>query len=80
MSEAIAAHHLRAIVERVERMNGEKDDLNADIKAIYDEARGNGFDVKIIKEVIRLRKKGRDERQEHDAVLSLYLTALGEPA
>lgn len=77
MTEAVAADQLRTIVERVERMNGEKEDINADIKAIYDEARSNGFNVKIVKEVIRLRKMDHDDRQERDAVLSLYLEALG---
>lgn len=76
MTEAVAATQLRAIVERIERINSEIDDLNTGKRDVYAEAKANGFEPKIIREVIKLRKMDRDDRQERDAVLSLYLEAL----
>jgi len=76
MTEAVAATQLRAIVERIERINAEIDDLNTGKRDVYAEAKANGFEPKIIREVIKLRKMDRDDRQERDAVLSLYLEAL----
>jgi len=80
MTEAVAADHLRQLIERVERLEEEKAAMAADIKEIYDEAKSNGFDPKIMRQVIKIRKMDRDDRQEQEAVLSLYLEALGEPA
>lgn len=68
---------LRAFVERIERLSEEKDALQADIKEVYAEAKGNGFDTKTIRRVISLRKKEDAERQEEEAMLELYLHALG---
>ncbi|MDF1720944.1 MAG: DUF2312 domain-containing protein [Minwuia sp.] len=79
MTEAVAADHLRQLIERVERLEEEKAAMAADIKEIYDEAKSNGFEPKIMRQVIKLRKMDRDDRQEQEAVLSLYLEALGEP-
>lgn len=76
MTEAIAAAQLRAIVERIERINAEIDDMNTDKRDVYAEAKANGFEPKIIREVIKLRKMDRDDRQERDAVLNLYLEAI----
>ncbi|MFC0282427.1 DUF2312 domain-containing protein [Camelimonas abortus] len=76
-STGIAADELRQIVERIERFDAEIADLNAGKKDVYAEARGRGFEVKIIKQVIALRRKDAAERQEHEAVLELYLQALG---
>lgn len=76
MTEAVAAAQLRAIVERIERINAEIDGLNTGKRDVYAEAKANGFEPKIIREVIKLRKMDRDDRQERDAVLSLYLEAL----
>ena len=72
----IARDQLRAIVERIEFINVAIDALNIDKRDVYAEAKANGFEPKIIREVIKLRKMDRDDRQERDAVLSLYLEAL----
>ncbi|MBO9458989.1 DUF2312 domain-containing protein [Labrenzia sp. R5_0] len=73
----VAADQLRSIVERIERLEEEKKVLSDDIKDVYAEAKGNGFDVKILRKVISLRKKQPHEREEEEAVLDLYLHALG---
>lgn len=78
MTEVVAADHLRQLIERVERLEEEKAAMAADIKEIYDEAKSNGFEPKIMRQVIKLRKMDRDDRQEQEAILSLYLEALGE--
>ncbi|WP_346892187.1 DUF2312 domain-containing protein [uncultured Roseibium sp.] len=79
MSEpgGVAADQLRAFVERVERLEEEKKVISDDIKDVYAEAKGNGFDVKILRKVVSLRKKQPHEREEEEAVLDLYLHALG---
>lgn len=68
---------LRSLVERIERLDEEIKGLNNDKRDIYSEARGNGFDVKALKQVIRLRAQDPAERQETDAIVNTYLTALG---
>ncbi|RXT29353.1 hypothetical protein B5P46_11770 [Rhizobium leguminosarum] len=68
---------LRAFVERIEFVEGEIKDLNDDKKDIYGEARAMGYDVKILKKVIQLRRKDADQRAEEDAILDTYLHALG---
>ncbi|HJN25768.1 MAG TPA: DUF2312 domain-containing protein, partial [Rhodospirillales bacterium] len=68
----IAADRLRSFIERIERLEEEKAALAADIKEIYSEAKGTGFDVKVIRMVVRLRKMDQSDRQEQDAVLDLY--------
>ena len=73
----IAAAQLKTIVERIERLEEEKKALADDIRDVYAEAKGNGFDTKILRTVIRLRKQDRAEREEQDALLDLYLHALG---
>ena len=73
----IAQDQLRTIVERIERLEEEKAAIAADIKEVYAEAKGNGFDTKVLRKVMRLRKQDRAERQEEEAVLELYLHALG---
>lgn len=70
---------LRAIVERIERLEEEKKTIAADIKEVYAEAKGNGFDVKILRKVISLRKKDVNERQEEESMIDVYLAALGAP-
>jgi uncharacterized protein (UPF0335 family) len=69
---------LKAIVERVERLEEDKAAVAADIKEVYAEAKGNGFDVKTVRRAVRWRKQDRARRQEEEALLDLYLTALGE--
>lgn len=68
---------LEIIVERIERLEGEKSQITNDIKEVYSEAKGNGFDAKALRKLIALRKQDRDERQEQEAILELYQQALG---
>ena len=72
----IAATKLRAFVERIERLEAEKADIGSDIKEIYAEAKGNGFDPKIMRKVIALRKMEEPDRREQDELLDLYRRAL----
>lgn len=76
-SGGIAAGQLKSIVERIERMEEEKKALSDDIRDIYAEAKANGFDTKTLRTVVRLRKQDRAEREEQEALLDLYLHALG---
>ncbi len=76
-SEAVNAAHLRAFIERIERLEEEKKALSDDIKDVYGEAKGNGFDVKIIRKIVSIRKQDRDKRREEEEILDLYLAALG---
>ncbi|MCT4656432.1 MAG: DUF2312 domain-containing protein [Cohaesibacter sp.] len=73
----VAADQLRAFVERIERLEEEKKAIADDIKDVYAEAKGNGYDVKVMRQVVRLRKQDSNERQEMEALLDLYLHALG---
>ena len=73
----IARDQLRSIIERIERLEEEKQAIADDIKDVYAEAKGNGFDTKIIRTVIRIRKQDTAERQEQEALLDVYLAALG---
>jgi uncharacterized protein (UPF0335 family) len=72
-----AAGQLQSIVERIEKLEEEKGALGADIKEVYSEAKGNGFDTKILRQIIRIRKLDKADRQEQEAVLDLYMSALG---
>jgi uncharacterized protein (UPF0335 family) len=72
-----AAEQLKAFIERIERLEEEKKALAEDIKEVYSEAKGTGFDTKIIRKIISLRKKDAAERQEEEAILELYMQALG---
>ncbi len=76
-AEAVNAGHLRAFIERIERLEEEKKALSDDIKDVYAEAKGNGFDVKIIRKIVSIRKQDRDKRREEEEILDLYLAALG---
>lgn len=73
----IAGEQLRTIVERIERLEEEKQTIADDIKDVFAEAKGNGFDVKALRALIRLRKQEPNERQEHEAILDVYMHALG---
>ncbi|MEI8396281.1 MAG: DUF2312 domain-containing protein [Rhodospirillaceae bacterium] len=73
----IAGAQLRSIVERVERLEEEKKGLQDDIKEIMAEAKGNGFEPKVVRKVISLRKKSKEDRQEEEMLLDLYKQALG---
>ncbi|WP_235915795.1 DUF2312 domain-containing protein [Brucella anthropi] len=73
----MAAGQLRAFIERIERLEEEKSAIGGDIKEVYAELKGSGFDPKIVRILIRLRKKEDHERQEEEAMLHLYMDALG---
>ncbi|HEX2215181.1 MAG TPA: DUF2312 domain-containing protein [Xanthobacteraceae bacterium] len=72
-----AKDHLKAFVERIERLEEEKKAIADDIRDVFAEAKANGFDVKALRSVVRLRKQDVDERKEHEAILETYLHALG---
>lgn len=76
-SQTIAAGQLRAFIERIERLEEEKKTIADDIKEVYAEMKGTGFDVKAVKAIIKLRKMDQAEREESDAIRELYMTALG---
>ncbi|HEX2018257.1 MAG TPA: DUF2312 domain-containing protein [Aurantimonas sp.] len=76
----VAQDQLRSFVERIERLEEEKKTIADDIKDVYAEAKGNGFDTKVLRRVISLRKQDQNERQEQEAILDLYLQALGMAA
>lgn len=75
---ATAQGQLKSIIERIERLEAEKAEISEQIKEVKAEAKGNGFDVKIIGKVIRIRKMDRHKRLEEEAILDLYLSAIGE--
>ena len=75
-----AKDQLKAIVERIERLEGEKKATSDDIRDIYAEAKGNGFDVKVLRQIVRIRKQDHNERMEQEALLDLYMAALGMQA
>ena len=74
---SVARDQLRSIVERIERLEEEKKAIADDIRDVFAEAKANGFDVKTLREIIKLRKATAEERQEMEAMLDLYLSALG---
>lgn len=77
MDGSIAQEQLRAYIERIERLNEEKAALATDIREVFSEAKAGGFDVKIMRQIIRLRALDTADRQEQDALLDLYRRALG---
>lgn len=79
-SDSVAQDQIRAFIERIERMEEEKQAIADDIKEIYAEAKGNGFDTKVLRQIIRIRKQDHAERMEQEALLELYLAALGMAA
>lgn len=78
--DSVAQDQLRAFVERIERMEEEKKAISDDIKEIYAEAKGNGFDTKVLRQIVRIRKQDHAERMEQEALLELYMAALGMAA
>lgn len=76
-SQTVAAQQLRSFIERIERLDEEKKVISDDRKEVLAEAKGSGFDTKAINTIIKLRKKDAAERQEEEAVLDLYKSALG---
>jgi uncharacterized protein (UPF0335 family) len=76
-TESVAADQLKSLIERIERLEEEKAALAGDIKEVYAEAKGNGFDVKILRRIVSMRKRDFAERREEEAILDLYMQALG---
>lgn len=76
-NSGVSNDQLRSIIERVERLEEEKAATAADIKQVYAEAKGNGFDTKTIRQLVRIRKQDAAERQEAEAILDIYMEALG---
>jgi uncharacterized protein (UPF0335 family) len=76
-SAAFARGQLKALVERIERLEEEKKAIADDIRDVYGEAKGNGYDVKVLRQVVRMRKQDKHERAEQEAILQTYLDALG---
>jgi uncharacterized protein (UPF0335 family) len=76
-SQTVAAGQLKAFIERIEKLEEEKQGIADDIKDVFAEMKGTGFDVKAVRTIIRLRKKEEAERQEEEAILDLYKAALG---
>lgn len=72
-----AAGQLKAFIERIERLEEEKKNIADDIKDVYAEAKGNGFDVKVLRKIVSIRKQDQNERKEQDEIMSLYMQALG---
>lgn len=75
---ATSRGRLRTLIERLERLEEDKQAVMADQKEVFAEAKGEGYDVKTLRKVLRIRKQDRAKRQEADAILDLYLSALGE--
>lgn len=76
-AQTIAVGQLRAFIERIERLEEEKLTISDDIKEVFAELKGSGFDAKAVRTIIRLRKKEAHERQEEEAMIQLYMDALG---
>jgi uncharacterized protein (UPF0335 family) len=76
-TESVAADQLKAFIERIERLEEEKAGIAGDIKDVYAEAKSNGFDTKVLRKIVSLRKRDYAERQEEEAILELYMQALG---
>ena len=77
MSEAIAVDELRLLIERIERLEEEKKGIADDIRDVYSEAKSRGYDAKIMRQIVRLRKMESHDRQEMEAILDTYKVALG---
>jgi uncharacterized protein (UPF0335 family) len=72
----VSGDQLRSVIERIEHIEKEIGELNEGKREIYQEAKGNGFDLKVIREIVRLRKQDQKEREEHESILELYLRAI----
>ena len=76
-AQTVAAGQLRAFIERIERLEEDKKNIAEDIKEVYAELKGTGFDTKAVRTIVRLRKQDKAEREEAESILDLYMTALG---
>lgn len=77
MDDPIQGDQLKSLVERIERLEEEKKTIADDIKEVYGEAKGNGYDVKILRKIVARRKRDADEVKEEEAIFDLYLSSLG---
>lgn len=77
-SGGITGERLRSFIQRAERLNVDKENIAEDLKKLFSEARSAGFDVRAIKEVIKIRKMDKADRQERDELVRVYLDAVGE--
>lgn len=73
-----AKNQLKSYIDRIERLDIEKQEVQEQIKDVYQELKGNGFDAKIVRKVVRIRRQDRAKREEENSILELYLSALGE--
>jgi uncharacterized protein (UPF0335 family) len=80
MDDPVQGDQLKTIVQRIERLEEEKQTIADDIKEVYSEAKANGYDTKVLRKVIALRKRDLNERKEEESILDLYLQAVGESA
>jgi uncharacterized protein (UPF0335 family) len=76
-ASGVAADELKQFIERIERLEEEKAGISGDIKDVFAEMKGRGFDAKAVRAILRMRKKDHSERQEEEAILELYMQALG---
>jgi uncharacterized protein (UPF0335 family) len=76
-THAVAKDQLKSVIERIEKLEAEKKEVTTDITEVYAEAKANGYDVRALKTIIKLRKMDADERAEQEAILDTYLSALG---
>ena len=79
-TNAIEAGHLMAFIERIERLEEDKKTVVDEIKDVYSEAKGTGYDIKILRKIVSIRKQDQDRRREEEEILELYLQALGMQA
>lgn len=77
MSDIVAADELRLLIERIERLESDKKEVSEDIREVYSEAKSRGYDPKIMRQIVKLRSMETHERQEWEAVLDTYISALG---
>ncbi|MFN7038864.1 MAG: DUF2312 domain-containing protein [Alphaproteobacteria bacterium] len=73
----VSGEHLKQFIERIERLEQEKSTISTDIKEVYGEAKSNGFDIKIMRQIIRMRKMDKAELEEQEELLELYKQAIG---
>jgi uncharacterized protein (UPF0335 family) len=76
-TNAVNGGHLRSFIERIEKLEEEKRAISDDIKDVYGEAKGTGFDIKVMRKIVSLRRQDKSKRQEEAEILDLYLNALG---
>ena len=79
-TNSIEAGHLMAFIERIERLEEDKKTVSDEIKDVYAEAKGTGYDVKVIRKIVSIRKQDQDKRREEEEILELYLQSLGMQA